>query len=126
MQVAIAVGAAQEGGECAVEALAHGVGEAVFQVGQDVAQAAAQPLGQVLYRLQAAAARPGVPPREDRQGLRAIGAPPQRPQQLLEGPGPSRLQVKARASSSQRPRPFACGLGSLPTPLVTALGGASR
>jgi len=63
-----AAGLGFEGLDAAVEAFAHGIGDAVSEVGEDVFQMPFQHLGDGDDRFQLTASGPAVPPRKELAG----------------------------------------------------------
>src|SRR3990167_8788584 len=75
--IAIAIGAADQGGDGAVEPFAQGVGDAVLDEGQDIEQPCPKSPRDILDGLQATALCPANPLPPDLQRRRAGGAIPQ-------------------------------------------------
>lgn len=77
LQVAVSVGAADECGDGAVEALTCGVGNAVLDEGEDVIQPCAESSRDIFHRFQTAALCPAIPLVPDLHCSRATGAIPE-------------------------------------------------
>src|SRR5262249_12443738 len=104
--VAEAVGRLLEGLDLPGYALAHGVGDPMPEVGQDVRQVALDHLRALEHLRQPAPRRPAVPPLPLRLGRGAAATAPQIPQAFLERPGSCRLQPPPGPAARERREAF--------------------
>ena len=74
-----------------VEAFAHGVGNTVAEVGQDVIKVPLEHLGDVDDGLESTTCRPAVPAIEEFAGIAGIAIFPEPSELLLDGPSPRGL-----------------------------------
>ena len=93
LSVPVPAGHQLEGLDLAVDPLRRRVGDAVFEVGQDVREVALQRLGRRDDRLEPRVRRPEVPRLEVLPCPRQRHVAPERAQRLLDRPRPTRLQI---------------------------------
>jgi hypothetical protein len=77
----------------AVETFAHGIGDRLSEVAQQVRQVALEHLGFGGDRPQLAAHGPGIPVAEEVIGARGIDVLPEAAKVFLDGPGPAGFQA---------------------------------
>ena len=82
-----------DGLDAAVEAFAHGVGDVVSEVGEDVFEVSLKHFGDFDDRLQSATSRPAVPTTEELAGVAHVTIFPEPTKLFFDGPGPRGFQL---------------------------------